>query len=599
MSKEITRRNFVAGIAGLAGTAASMAALEPMIAKASENGVPENWDYDYDIVVCGAGGAGLLAALKACDDGCKVLCIDANYDCGGHASVSYGITHSGGGTSAQKAQGIEDTPDQYYIDHTNPTAADSRFNNREIIRECADRMPECFEWMLSHGMKLGGEVMRGLGEGDCDTVARSAFADPTGYINIYDGHVNQGEPSGVAVTRPFEEDARKQGVDFMMNRHMDALIQDETGRVVGVRASYSPRFKKDGTQLKGLHADENIDETAEEIVIHAAKAVVVATGGGSGNVAYRTMFDPKWGVQMDGCAGEPYSFQDASGEIAGLAIGAGIDTAGSWTYLPTSSVIPSQRVGCRYTYVNLIWGEDADLWEYVGAKGLLLTDYNGVIQVNMLGKRFVNEDLGYAAGTGAADSKDPSAGGSSKDVYTSSALGSVILNEGTGAAERVGGPIWAIFDDAYAQEQGYDLAYPNIDEENGYFFKADTIEELAEAIVNKYYEDVKMDPATLKETVDNYNAMCDAGEDTEFGKAAEDLEKKIESGPFYAAWATPNMHDCLSGLRTNGHRQVLTCAGEPIEGLFACGECAGGHRTHGLGKAQTSGYIAGLYAAQA
>ena len=591
MSTELSRRNFVAGVAGLTAGAASMAGLAPMLAKASETEVPDSWDYDYDIVVCGAGGSGLLAALKANDEGCKVICIDANYDCGGHACVSYGITHSGGGTSYQKEQGIEDSPDQYYIDHTNPVAADSRFNDPAIIRECADRMPECFEWMREKGMKMKGDVVNSMGAGDCDTVARSAFSDPTGYINLFDGKVNEGEPSGVGITRPFEESARAQGVDFMMNRHMDALIQDEDGRVVGIRASYSPRYKSDGTQLVGIHADQDIDETAEQITIHAAKAVILATGGGSGNVAYRTMFDPKLGAHMDGCAGEPYSYQDASGEIAGLAIGAGLDSAGSWTYQATMAVVPAQRIGCRYTYINLVFGEDSDLWEQAGAKGIVLTDYNGAIQVNMLGKRFVNEDLGYSTSVDT--------GAEAKDVYSHTALGSVILNEGTGAAERVGGPIWTIFDDAYAQEQGYTLEYPYVDEANGYFFKADTIEGLAEAIVNKYYEDVKMDPATLKETVDNYNAMCDAGEDTEFGKPAEDLEKKIETGPFYAAWATPNMHDCLCGLRTDGHRQVLTCAKEPIEGLFACGECAGGHRTHGLGKVQTSGYIAGLYAAQA
>ncbi len=591
MSAELSRRNFVTGIAGLAAGAASMSGLAPMLAKASETEVPDTWDYDYDIVVCGAGGAGLLAALKASDEGCKVICIDANYDCGGHACVSYGITHSGGGTSYQKEQGIEDSPDQYYIDHTNPIAYDSRFNRRDVIRECADRMAECFDWMLEKGMTVKGDLVNGLGAGDCDTVARSAFADPTGLVNVYDGKVNEGEPSGVAVTRPFETTARAQGVDFMMNRHMDALVQDESGRVVGIRASYTPRYYADGTQLVGEQADQNIDETRDEITIHAAKAVVLATGGGSGNVAYRTMFDPKWGAQMDGCAGEPYSFQDASGEIAGLTIGAGIESAGSWTYLPSMAVIPSQRVGCRYTYTNLIWDEGSPLWEFAGSRGVLLTEYDGAIQVNMLGKRFVNEELGFASSV--------ELGAEGKDQYCSTCLGSVILNEGTGAAERVGGPIWAIFDDAYAQEQGYVLDYPNVDEANGYFFKADTIEELAEAVVNKYYEDIKMDPATLKETIDSYNAMVDAGEDTEFGKSAELMTKKIETGPFYAAWATPNMHDCLAGLKTDGHRQVLMVDETPIEGLFACGECAGGHRTHGLGKVQTSGYIAGLYAAQA
>lgn len=36
-----------------------------------------------------------------------------------------------------------------------------------------------------------------------------------------------------------------------------------------------------------------------------------------------------------------------------------------------------------------------------------------------------------------------------------------------------------------------------------------------------------------------------------------------------------------------------------LVGAIACGECAGGHHVHGIGKVQTAGYIAGLYAAQA
>ena len=76
------------------------------------------------------------------------------------------------------------------------------------------------------------------------------------------------------------------------------------------------------------------------------------------------------------------------------------------------------------------------------------------------------------------------------------------------------------------------------------------------------------------------------------------MTTKIENGPFYAAWAVPCMHDCLVGLRTNAKRQVLTVGGEVIPGLYAAGECSGGHRTHGLGKVQTAGYIAGLYASQ-
>ena len=581
----VSRRTFLSGVAAAGLTAT--AGLAPMIAKASETNIPETWDYEYDIVVCGAGGAGLIAALKASDAGLTVLNIDANYDTGGHACISSGIAHFGCGTQYQIDHGIEDSPEQYYLDHTRPDCSDSRFNEPEVIRECADRMVECYDWCIGKGLKLQGDV-GDKGSGDCETVLRSVIADPTGYINIWSGTVNEGEASGVGVTRPFEETARKEGVDFMMNRHMDALIQDETGRVVGIRASYTPRITSDGTRLEALHADGNIDETRDEITIHATKAVIVATGGGSGNVAYRMMFNPTWGPHMDGPAGEPYSFQDASGEIAGLAIGAALSSAGAWTYLPAMAVAGAARVGCRYTYSGNQWTEGSPIWDFVDAKGLFIGSWDGCITVNMLGERFGDE---YA-------SNHSNEGLEAQDKFVSSALGSAVLDRGTDHTRRVGGPVWAIFDSAYAASQRFDLEPPNVDIENGYFFSGDTLEELAENIVNKYYEDYPMDPATLVATVEHYNEMVDAGEDTDFGKPSEYMTCKIETGPFYAAWAVPCMHDCLAGLRTNGKRQVLDITGEVIPGLYACGECAGGHRTHGLGKVEAGGYIAGLYASQ-
>ncbi len=585
MSYAMTRHTFVSGLAAVGLTAS--AGLAPMVAKASETSVPDQWDYEYDVVVCGAGGSGLIAALKASDAGLKVLSIDANYDTGGHACVSSGVTHFGCGTQYQIDHGIDDSPERYYLDHTRPDCSDSRFNDPEIIREAADRMVECYDWCVSKGLKLQGDVID-KGAGDCETVNRSVIADGTGYINIWSGTVNEGEASGVSVTRPFEESARAQGVDFMMNRHMDALIQDDGGRVVGIRASYTPRTLPDGSRLEALNADGNIDETRDEITVKAAKAVIVATGGGSSNVAYRTMFNPTWGEQMDGTAGEPYSFQDASGEVAGLAIGAGLSSAGAWTYLPAMAVSGAARVGCRYTYAGNQWTEGSPVWDFVGAKGVFITSWDGCITVNMLGERFGDE---YA-------SNHSNEGYAAQDKFVSTALGSAVLDRGTDHTRRVGGPIWAIFDSAYAKAQRFDLEEPNVDITNGYFFSGETLEELASNIVNKYYEDYPMDPETLVATVNRYNEMVDVGVDADFGKPSDLMTQKIETGPFYAAWAVPCMHDCLAGLRTNGKRQVLDVAGEVIPGLYACGECSGGHRTHGLGKVEVAGYIAGMYASE-
>ena len=42
---------------------------------------------------------------------------------------------------------------------------------------------------------------------------------------------------------------------------------------------------------------------------------------------------------------------------------------------------------------------------------------------------------------------------------------------------------------------------------------------------------------------------------------------KIEKPPFYAAWATPILHDALAGLRTNGRCEVLDVRGQVIPGV--------------------------------
>jgi heterodisulfide reductase subunit A-like polyferredoxin len=62
----------------------------------------QSWDYEADVVIVGAGAAGLPAAIKAAEGGATVIVVDANYDVGGHAIVSGGNVPLGGGTSAQK-----------------------------------------------------------------------------------------------------------------------------------------------------------------------------------------------------------------------------------------------------------------------------------------------------------------------------------------------------------------------------------------------------------------------------------------------------------------------------------------------------------------
>ena len=100
-----------------------------------------------------------------------------------------------------------------------------------------------------------------------------------------------------------------------------------------------------------------------------------------------------------------------------------------------------------------------------------------------------------------------------------------------------------------------------------------------------------MRAANLEDTVARYNSFVDSGVDEEFGKP--EPMYKIASPPFYAAWATPVVHDTRAGLRINGKCQVIDMDGAVIPGLYCDGESAGGFSQHGLARAACQGYIAG------
>ena len=69
------------------------------------------------------------------------------------------------------------------------------------------------------------------------------------------------------------------------------------------------------------------------------------------------------------------------------------------------------------------------------------------------------------------------------------------------------------------------------------------------------YQRVPMPPAYLEETVARYNSFVESGVDADFDKPAP--QHRIGKPPFYAAWATPVVHDTRAGLRINPTCQVI------------------------------------------
>ena len=129
---------------------------------------------------------------------------------------------------------------------------------------------------------------------------------------------------------------------------------------------------------------------------------------------------------------------------------------------------------------------------------------------------------------------------------------------GTGEPVNGGGPIWAIFDADAVKREKWNTQPPDVDIVNGFFFEGNTLAELASKVMMKY-QPKPLPAATLEDTVARYNSFVDAGKDADFDKPKP--KYKIQSATFYAAWATPVVHDTRAGVRINAKCQVVDMKG--------------------------------------
>jgi hypothetical protein len=230
------------------------------------------------------------------------------------------------------------------------------------------------------------------------------------------------------------------------------------------------------------------------------------------------------------------------------------------------------------------------------ATGLRVANWQDVVLVNQAGKRFYDETAEQFTAN-SYKSLDPYVPGSylnAKNIKYGPANFINAALAGTGESRNGGGPIWAIFDAEAVTREKWNPTPPQVDIEAGFFFRADSIPELANKVVMKY-QPRGIPAQALEETVARYNSFVDSGQDEDFGKPKP--LHKIEKPPFYAAWSTPVIHDCRTGLRINAKCQVVDFYGQVIPGLYCGGESAGGFSQHGLARCVVQGLIAGRNAA--
>ena len=180
-----------------------------------------------------------------------------------------------------------------------------------MARAFADNSVAAFDFLLAHGVPIVDKAPDNLERPRNRHVGAAHVALPP---LMHWPAVQTGKPadepssattsSGNGLMQPLYAAALDAGVKILLEHRMIG-IHRETPR-------FGPRHR---------HRRRNDGATRH---IGARKAVIIGTGGSSGNVNFRRMFDPRLTEEYCGLAGMPWSDQDASGELAAMAIGASL-----------------------------------------------------------------------------------------------------------------------------------------------------------------------------------------------------------------------------------------------------------------------------------
>ena len=230
---------------------------------------------DADVVIVGAGGAGLSAALEAVAQGAqKVIVLEMTAKTGGALNYTSG-SMSAAGTIIQKEDGIEDTVDSYVADIINNGDDFGGQPNEELIRVYANEAAQVFDWLYESGIK------------DCKfstdraTGARAVFAP---------------EHALYSIQRTYKA-SPKDPANYKSAAHevLDTLVKADDRIEVKLNTKATQLVANDKGQVLTVVTEDGESYTAK-------KAVIMATGGYSANGKLMAEFVPYGSYYLAGGA---------------------------------------------------------------------------------------------------------------------------------------------------------------------------------------------------------------------------------------------------------------------------------------------------------
>jgi len=511
---------------------------------------------DYDMVIAGSGGGGMIAALVAHSLGLKPLIIEKSGHYGGTTSRSGGVLWMPC-NRYMAADGVMDskTEAKAYMDEMvagrsaserveaflrfGPQMVDFLEEETEVRLQSmpgyADYYPErpggkpgsrCIEAKIFNGKKLGaylGQMNPAVWElsnnfrmtgNEFHSIAmqRRSWAGKkavlkVGWRMITDFLTRRRHLAmGQSLIAMLAYSLQKSGIPIWLNTPLTDLVVKE-GRVTGVIAS----------------------REGQSVEIKASKGVLLATGGFPHNPSLRKRFQnpyssSNWSLAHLGNTGDSHQIAEHYGIQLDLM-------EESWW--GPMSILPNET-----------------LFFHISERAL-----PGTIMVNQQGKRFLNEAMPYNELIHLVHESEAKEGGAIPSYFITDRTARKNYNFGL---MRSGNPGKSFL-------------------ETGYVVVAETLEALAKKL--------EIPANNLKDTVNRYNTMALNGKDEDFGKGDGLYDRRfgdlsirpnpcmapLEKGPFYAYRLFPGDIGTKGGILTDEFARALRTDGTVMEGLYATG----------------------------
>jgi succinate dehydrogenase/fumarate reductase flavoprotein subunit len=493
-----------------------------------------------DVIVCGSGGAALVAAIRAHDGGARVRVLERSQYVGGTTAVSGGGIWVPMNDHMAEVGGSDTREDalayclRLAAGRCDPALIET-FVDRgaAVLRWLEEHTPlrlQAMSWPDYHpefeGGKATGRMLepRLFDKGRCGEWAARLRPAPVLVAPIT---LQESTVDWKAAYFPERVDVAavgsrvQHGLVACGQALIAALLAGCLDRGIPIElGARARRLLRDGERVTGVASDD---------AAYRGQAVVLATGGFEWNDDLKRQF-------LVGPLTHPNSppVNEGDGLLMAMEAGAALgNMIEAWWY--PAAVVP---------------GDDYDGRQLARFVGTERTAPHSIM-VNSRGERFVDEAANY--------------NDMQKAFY--------FFDANEFAYRNI--PCWVVFDAQYRRRYGVVTCGPT-DPDPPWLLVGDTLDDLAKA--------AGIDAAGLARTVARFNRFVAGGRDEDFGRGDSMYDRfhgdpsadhpnlgTIEEGPFYALPVHTGAVGTKGGPVVNGHAQVIDVRGEPIPGLYAAG----------------------------